>query len=357
MYDLVGTHLMKIRTTDLSKRPFNLPDETTYAIYVDSLNDSLGRCTQDSVRKNLFVDMHRMGFINRYNDDGISVGPFERSKIKYVSLSEFGLEFVQKANNIFLQNMLYTRAIDTLTFGLADELLEITELNNLITEIEFQFFFSYLNKTLNGTFYTKGILIEYIKEFRSMSKYQRECVIEVVKDYCNPNAFYGNKKQKRDFHNWHNETQQIFMLMAQTVYFDKLKDGLVIKVGANGIFENEIKLKRSLAQKRQYFKEHSVSKQIGFELHHIIPLCWAKTQNEFSLLDVWENMIYIDGYSHSQISQNNNLNVILKFNDLDIDLIDLKDKIVQCKYKVNVDYAIDKQKVMITYNTQIRNSL
>ena len=121
--------------------------------------------------------------------------------------------------------------------------------------------------------------------------------------------------------------------------------------------ENEIKLKRSLAQKRQYFKEHSVSKQIGFELHHIIPLCWAKTQNEFSLLDVWENMIYIDGYSHSQISQNNNLNVILKFNDLDIDLIDLKDKIVQCKYKVNVDYAIDKQNVMITYNTQIRNSL
>ncbi|WP_205426593.1 hypothetical protein [Helicobacter suis] len=40
----------------------------------------------------------------------------------------------------------------------------------------------------------------------------------------------------------------------------------------------------------------------GFEL--IVPLALARDQNEFSVLDRWQNMILIDGYKHAQISQN-----------------------------------------------------
>ncbi|GAA9658509.1 hypothetical protein VN0526_00150 [Helicobacter pylori] len=62
--------LLQILTTDMSKRPSNIIGEEVYAKVVDNicksemLQDNLGKknqVTQDSLRKNLFVDMHRMG--------------------------------------------------------------------------------------------------------------------------------------------------------------------------------------------------------------------------------------------------------------------------------------------------------
>ncbi|GAA9062574.1 hypothetical protein BTM312_03950 [Helicobacter pylori] len=65
---------LQIRTTDMSKRPSNIIGEEAYAKVVDNIcksempQDNLGKknqVTQDSLRKNLFVDMHRMGLIER----------------------------------------------------------------------------------------------------------------------------------------------------------------------------------------------------------------------------------------------------------------------------------------------------
>ena len=75
MYNIVGINKMRIRTTDLSKRPHNTPDEYIYANYVNVLMNKIGRCTQDSVRKNLFVDLHRMGLINRYDKNNQLIYP------------------------------------------------------------------------------------------------------------------------------------------------------------------------------------------------------------------------------------------------------------------------------------------
>ena len=145
MYKLVGKHKMFIRTTDLSKRPYNYPEEEIYAEYVNNLCSKLGRCTQDSVRKNFFVDLHRMGFIYRYNENGYKIGPFERSQIKSVSLTPLGVELVENASDIFQRNLIYTKAIDTLTNGLADELLDVVSINDKLTMTEFQFFMSFID--------------------------------------------------------------------------------------------------------------------------------------------------------------------------------------------------------------------
>lgn len=67
IYALVGTNLIQIRTTDLSKRPQNIIGEELYAKLTNNISLKLARCTQDSLRKNIFVEMHRMGLINRYN--------------------------------------------------------------------------------------------------------------------------------------------------------------------------------------------------------------------------------------------------------------------------------------------------
>ena len=356
LYDLVGTEKMIIRTTDLKNRPYNIPEETMYARYVDVLCRKLGRCTQDSVRKNLFVDLHRMNLIERYDANENALDPYARGTKKYVKISDLGLDLINSNHTLFERKLRYTRAIDTLTKGLADQLLDIATIDGFITETEFQFFFSFIGKELNGHIYSKTELLDFIKEFRMTSKYQQKFAINTVKEYCDPATFVGDKTKKRDYHNWLNETQQIFMLMGQTAYYEESNGALNIRVGEDSLYENKEKLVRSKNEKEAYFSHHSVNKQPGFELHHIVPLCWAKNALEFSMLDVWKNLIYIDGYKHSIITQKNNEHVRLAFVDGDISLKNFNDDEIYCKKGENVLYKESNQIIMSRYNDDLLNS-
>lgn len=349
LYAVAGCEKLTIRTTDLRKRPYNLPEEADYAVYTNNLSNKLGRCTQDSVRKNIFVDLHRMGLIERFNAHGEKVSPYQNGIKKFVQISDFGLNFI-KATDVLEKSLLYTRAIDALTHGLADELLNIIELDGFITEHEFQFFLSYRGETLNGHQYSLSELTKYITEYRRLSRYQRDYAVKLVKEYCNPNNFRGNKTDKKDYHNWLNETQQIFILMGQTAYYETCDNELRIRIGRESLFTDKEKLIRSAKEKSEYFKNHNIVKTKGFELHHIIPLCYAKCALEFSKLDVWENMLYIDGYKHSIITQSNNEYVRLAFEGKDIILSNFDDVPLHCIYEKNVLYSIENQDKMLSFN-------
>lgn len=188
-----------------------------------------------------------------------------------------------------------------------------------------------------------------------MSKHQKKFLIYKIQKYCNPDNFSGNKTQKRDFHNWLNETQQIISLLSQMSYFeyDEEKRRLFIKIGKNGIYKDNAKLKRSIREKRNYFKEHGILKSDGFELHHIVPLCWAKNISEFQILDNWQNLVYIDAFSHAQITHNNNANVILNFTDVYVIFIDFNNKEIKCKKDINILYDNSKENIMLQYNKKL----
>lgn len=54
IYNLCGENYLQIRTTDLSKRPQNINGEEMYAKLTHNIASKIGRCTQDSLRKNIF---------------------------------------------------------------------------------------------------------------------------------------------------------------------------------------------------------------------------------------------------------------------------------------------------------------
>lgn len=361
MYNIVGRNKMRIRTTDLSKRPSNTPEELVYAQYINNVVSKIGRGTQDSVRKNFFVDINRMGFIEKYDKNNILINPYEKKCVFSVCLSKKGLEFVNSLKDIFQRNLLYTKGIDELTNGIANEILDVVSINNKLSIHEFMFFISFIGCAYenNGYVFSKSELTEYMLEYRKLSYHQRKAVVSIIEKYCNPDNYNGNKKIKRDFHNWKNETQQIFNLMNQTIFYEKRKQELFIKLGSTALFEDETKLKRSLSQKQEYFKNHNVSKQIGFELHHVIPLLSAKNRTEFQALDVWENMIYIDGYTHSKISHTKNKNTELHFVNDNVILKDSSKTIadILCENKTNILYDISKKDIMKKYNNLINNLL
>lgn len=355
LYEISGKNLMQIRDTDLSKRPFNIPEEADYAKYVSNINSNpqVGRGTQDSVRKNLFVDFARMGFLDRYDKKRNWADPYKQTPIKYVSLTKLGIDFINNCN-IFEEYMLYTRGIDNLMQGLLEDLLDIILILEKITEDEYTFFVSFINQELNGVYYGKETIIDLVKDYKSMSRFQKENIRNIISDYCNPKNFQGDKTNKKDFHNWVNETQQVFMLLNQTVYFEQREKTIFPKVGSTSVFENSQKLQRSLVEKQNYFKYHNLSKAPGFELHHVVPLCWARCREEFSILDNHKNLVYIDGYSHSKITQNKNRNVSLTFNNDDAIFTDVPRRYsVRCQKNNQILYDTNNKQEMLEYNKSL----
>lgn len=153
------------------------------------------------------------------------------------------------------------------------------------------------------------------------------------------------------------------MLLNQTIYFERenLKNNsrLKMKVAKDAAYESKKKLLRSTEERKLYFINHKIEKTKGFELHHIVPLLLAHSKNEFDILDVWENMLYIDGKTHSIITQTGNKTIKLNFVADDIELTAPAKNVssVYCKKDENVLYNTSHKKTMSDYNEAILNEV
>ena len=353
--------LMIIRTTDITKRPKNNPDEFIYAQFCNEAKQKAGIGTQDAMRKNLFVDIHRMGLIERYDKNKSSLDPFSRQSVKFVSISKLGLKLIN-AKTILDKYFIFSKGIDTLLGGYIDIILNILRdkeygIEN-ISIYEYMFFISAIGTETSFSVNTDKA-VELIKTYRNLTSTQRKSVIETLKSELDPDKFIGTKPEKRDFYNWKNKIDQIYYLLNQTVYFEVRGEQLVLKQ-ENQEF-NEIitttRLNRSLNEKYLYFVKHKTEKTEGFEIHHIVPLSWSENIHHFKMLDKWENMVYIDGYSHAKITQNNNRNIVLETQDNDLILKDYSKHKVYLKYKDNVLYNPNNKKTMKGYNYELLQTI
>jgi len=128
--------------------------------------------------------------------------------------------------------------------------------------------------------------------------------------------------------------------------------------GAQNVFsEIATRLNRSLDEKYQYFIRQQVQKTLGFELHHVVPLAWSENIYHFKMLDKWENMVYIDAFSHAKITQNKNRNVVLKVVKNDMTLADYSNNEVYLKYTENILYKPMNKNIMQNYNDELLNTI
>lgn len=219
IYKIARNGLMQIRDQDMSQRPDNIPDEEQYRELTENIKERLGSVTQDSLRKNLFVDMHKMRLIDRYGVNRERLPPDDRpSHVKYIKLAPLGFNLVEtyyQGNNT-ASNSYYVQGLANLSglYEFVERCLKImTFLNSsYLTEYESMFFVTALNLDTCTT-------AHYIGEFRALNELQEQ-VIRLVQSYCDPNNFGFNKSNKRDFGNWKNETQQIFNLLDQIIPFE-----------------------------------------------------------------------------------------------------------------------------------------
>ena len=353
---------LKIRTTDSSKRPENSTDEIDYSNIVSKIRSSTGKGTQDAIRKIIFVDCNRMGFLDRYDKNKNLIPPSTNSKgYTFVSLSEKGKKFIEAKNlkeKYFIFSSGLYRIIGTLVNILKD-LLTKYDLK-FISKYEFMYFVSAIddNSSFSINLDKCGYLIQ---QFRVLGDIDRKNVTKLLKKEMNPDK-NKNKKDKRDFGNWENEASEIFLLLSTTVYFEvRNKIKLILNNGdtsLESIIGKEFKKQRSLQEKKNYYINHQIKDKIsGFELHHVVALEYADSPVLYKLLDEWRNMLYIDGFNHSKITQNGNRNVVMNFINNDITLSDYSKNQIYLKIQENVAYKSQNETIMKSYNDRLLNTL
>ncbi len=337
--------LMRIRTTDIAKRPKNLPDEKTYARFCDETKATIGKGTQDAMRKNFFPDFHRMGLIVRYGRQKTPTDPFSKQRVQYVSLSNRGLRLVE-ADTIDEQYYIFLSGVDRLLSGFISGLLRLLRDQDYnlksIDIYEFMFFASALGTQSS---FNIGVerCVELIKSYRRLSRIQRRSMIEILSAELKPANYDGPKPSKRDFHNWKNKVDQIYHILAPTVYFEVRDETLRLRK----------EKARSFGEKHRYFKMHRVGRTLGFELHHVVPLAWSESEAQFKLFDKWQNMVYINAYEHALITQNRNRNVRMTSSEDDLILSDFSDNSVHLKHNDSILYATQHQPLMLDYNRRL----
>lgn len=297
------------------------------------------------MRKNLFVDFHRMGLIVRYGLSKIPTDPLSSQRVKFVSLSDQGLRLIN-AETIDEQFYIFSRGVDLLLGGFINILLKLLrdpDFKLKYIEIhEFMFFASAIG-TQTSFNIDSARCVELVNSYRRLSRTQRRAALETLEDKLKPEKFMGDKTSKRDLHNWRNKAEQIFNILDQTVYFE---------VRDKTLYLRRDKM-RSFSQKMRYFKKHSVDRSPGYELHHVAPLSWSESEEQFKLFDNWQNMVYISAFEHAQITQNRNRNVVMTADDENIILSDYSENQIYLTNRDTILYDPDKQLVMLGYNQQL----
>ncbi len=337
--------IMPIRTTDLSKRPMNLPEEETFARFCNEAKTAVGIGTQDAMRKNLFVDFHRMGLIVRYSPRKIPTDPLSGQRVKFVSLSDQGIRLIE-AEAIDEQFYIFSSGVDRLLGGFINILLRLLRDPDFklkhIEIYEFMFFASAIGTQTSFNIGSERC-VELIKSYRSLSRTQRRATLETLEVELRPENYKGDKTSQRDFHNWRNKAEQIYYILDQTVYFEVRDKTLYLR-------REKV---RSFSQKMRYFQQHRVSRTPGFELHHVVPLGWSESEEQFKLFDDWKNMVCISAFEHAKITQNRNRNVVMTADEENILLSDYSENQVYLTNRETILYDSGKQPTMLEYNKQL----
>lgn len=292
-----------------------------YYKIVATVNKQSGIGTINSLKKNFFVDFEKMRLLNRFDKGGNPVG--KRGHIHYAQLTKDAISLIT-SDSIIERHKIFTDALDKL---FADEITHLAETlyysnykNDPIGIYEFMLILSDDRPRIRDK------KIALIDSYRELERWQQDKALDLIKQYCDPENFPGNKTTQRDFGNWKNETQQIFTLLKNTVYFDITRSSLRLNTGIYGIF-SEVQIKqRSLGAKHEYFERHELEKILTFELDHVVPFSSARNKVEFGLIDNWQNLVYLRKDKHAEKTKNNDRNIVLSATDKEIHLDDFDHK-------------------------------
>ncbi len=361
IYKSVGDKMFCIHVGD--DKGVRQPQAAGYYTIVNNIKNVVGKGTINSVKKNTFPDLARAGFLERFDKNEMritetfTIGEEKiartRSNIYKVRLSNLGIRFAQ-ASSEFERRKYYTDAVDTLTKNAATDLVELLSTDERVESVSIEEFMYIFSDDRENVRYNDKLM--YLSDYRKLSEEQKNQVDLLLKEYCNPERNTGDKTNSRDYHNWKNESQQIFNLLSNSTYFKVINGNLLLNNGEYGLFLQPAQ--RGQRPRDRYFKYHNVSKKTDYELHHIIPFKKANTQRDARYIDDERNLIYLSSSKHAEFTSTHNINIRASFKEPVISFLRLND----IDGIINVDLSkkdalVSNAKIaeMVEYNKKLLN--
>jgi hypothetical protein len=207
--------LINIQDINIYKIPQNIAEGIIYGEHRNDINQKvkIDVVESNATWKNIFDDLHRMGFINCYDKSINIIKNFESKKIKHISLTLQGKKLITEADSQS-RLFIFSKGLDRLLEGHINILLELFrngehELNR-ISVYEFMFFVSALNQqTCFGIYQDQCRSL--INEFRCLSPIQNRAVL----------TFVENLLSKEVFLQWQNDALRFFAIVKRSIYFQQ----------------------------------------------------------------------------------------------------------------------------------------
>ncbi len=326
------------------------PNVTLYYNIISTLKKEGVKGTVNSVKKNFFTDLVRTDFLYRYDKHGKRIEDKNRKNVRAFQLSPKGVSFATATE--IDKRKYYTDFADALTHNTATELVELFTTDDrldYLTLFEFMYILSDDRKNIH---FNDKLL--YLMEYRKLNISQQKQLDTLLKQYCDPDRNRGNKNTARDYHNWKNESQQIFGLLSNSTYFKVVNGQLMLNDSSYGFFVQ--KAQRKQKPKDAYFKYHHISKRAGYELHHIIPFNRAQNQSDAQWIDDERNLIYLSSEQHAKFTATQNINIRTSYAQPVLHFLPLNsiDQIID----INIDksealLAKDKIDEILEYNKRL----
>ncbi len=230
IYDVVGENFLPVPIGDIDPEDLKNKTSEEWDRVIKKIIKELGKITHNSLKKNLLPDFARAGVIVRFDKEKRLLDPHKRSIVSYAKLTENGIEFAKSESAVY-DYYCYRRSINTLLEDIPLELAETLFYSGYkdtsISCTEFQYIFSD-NKLSSDE------KIDLLIKYRDLEDIDKRKVDELLKKYCKPERFGGDKTKKRDYDNWRNETQQIMSLISDnTIYFDVGETNYSLKLNKN----------------------------------------------------------------------------------------------------------------------------
>ena len=302
------------------------------------------------LKKNFFVDFSRAGFLEKFDKTGNKLDPFRRTHTKTIRLSAEGVRFL-KAGSPYTKHKILTEGIERL---LRDSLIELSTVIYSSDYKKSHFSFEEYTLIFSDHKLSCDEKIEVLDAWRSLTKNKRDKALKLIKEYCDPKRFSGNKTDKKDYHNWRNETQQLMRLFKMTVCFQVHDNQFSLNIAKDfGMYHRS----RTERPKIRYFKEHKIEKQKNYHLHHIVPFRRIKNLKDHKLIDNFRNLIYLHKDKHEEIQEDQ---IIFTHNNPKVYFRDRhspNSKPVTAKQGINADFCPSLLSKMEQHNKKLRKYL
>jgi hypothetical protein len=261
--------------------------------------------TFNSLKKNHFPNFEGMGLLLR------SVDSQQDDRAYTARLSD-------KAVNIIDAGQSRNR---TLLIGEATESLIgkqfIDDLHHLLTQVDMLNVYE-LMLVVSDPGLSLPDKEKLIREYRKLKAIQRIKMHSDVKNTCEPTMALS-KKERRDWHNWWNESRQILTMLSTVAGFNVYNQERIMLAGSadTAYFDNS----RSATIKRLAFDWQGITPREGWELHHIYPIEYATCSKDMELIDAVENLLYIPAAKHRTIPNSGNMSVQFSYDSSQVILV------------------------------------